>query len=100
MWNREEFAVRGSHLGAGEAQHFLAFSRLSLNESGNPLSSWLGAPVFGGALQLFISQRRTAGVGIKAEIRHRRHDFSAEMASSFLKRKGLRGTSLRTVWAS
>ena len=67
MWNREEFAVRGSHLGAGEAQHFLAFSRLSLNESGNPLSSWLGAPVFGGALQVLISQRRTAGVGIKAE---------------------------------
>ena len=36
--------------GAGKAHHFLAFLRLSLNESGNPLSSWLGAPVFGGAL--------------------------------------------------
>ena len=47
------------------AQHFAAFSPLSLDKSGNPLSSCLGAPVFGGALQLLISQRRTADAGIK-----------------------------------
>ncbi len=58
-----------AHLVRGRHSIFLLFRgcRLSLNESGNPLSSWLGAPVFGGALQVLISQRRTAGVGIKAE---------------------------------
>ena len=53
--------------GAGEAHHFLAFSRSLLSESANPLSSWLGAPVFGGALQPFISHRRRRAGGIKVE---------------------------------
>ncbi|SRR6266404_1746918 len=63
-----EASNKGIFSGSGaEADHFLAFSRLSRNESGNPLSSWLGAPVFGGALQLLISRGGRRAVGIKAE---------------------------------